>query len=49
MPNIVEGEEFQSNDEAVGDISLKEEYGLAIGDTIKLSGYCKTFKIDWFY
>lgn len=48
MPNIVEGEEFQSNDEAVGDISLKEEYGLDIGDTIKLSGSDKTFKLTGF-
>ncbi|WP_206853465.1 ABC transporter permease [Candidatus Enterococcus mangumiae] len=48
MPNIVEGEEFNSNDEAVGDISLKEEYGLDIGDTIKLSGSDKTFKLTGF-
>ncbi|HCA4659380.1 TPA: ABC transporter permease [Enterococcus faecium] len=45
MPNLVEGKAFDNDDEAVGDISLKEEYGLAIGDTVKLSGSDKTFKL----
>ncbi|HFJ7985249.1 TPA: ABC transporter permease [Enterococcus faecium] len=48
MPNLVEGKAFDNDDEAVGDISLKEEYGLAIGDTVKLSGSDKTFKLTSF-
>ncbi|MFP3768232.1 ABC transporter permease [Enterococcus faecium] len=48
MPNLVEGKAFANDDEAVGDISLKEEYGLAIGDTVKLSGSDKTFKLTGF-
>ncbi|EME3499515.1 ABC transporter permease [Enterococcus faecium] len=48
MPNLVEGKAFDNDDEAVGDISLKEEYGLAVGDTVKLSGSDKTFKLTAF-
>ena len=48
MPNLVEGKAFDNDDEAVGDISLKEEYGLAIGDTVKLSDSDKTFKLTGF-
>ncbi|HAR1308745.1 TPA: ABC transporter permease [Enterococcus faecium] len=48
MPNLVEGKAFDNDDEAVGDISLKEEYSLAIGDTVKLSGSDKTFKLTGF-
>ncbi len=48
MPNIVEGKAFNNDDEAIGDSSLKEEYGLAVGDTVKLSGSDKTFKLTGF-
>ncbi|PQE66573.1 ABC transporter permease [Enterococcus faecium] len=48
MPNLVEGKAFDNDDEAVGDISLKEEYGLSVGDTVKLSGSDKTFKLTGF-
>ncbi|MGM9904188.1 ABC transporter permease [Enterococcus hirae] len=48
MPNIIEGKEFETNDEAVGDISLQDEYGLKVGDTVKLSGSDKTFKLTGF-
>ncbi|MDT6362749.1 ABC transporter permease [Enterococcus faecium] len=48
MPDLVEGKAFDNDDEAVGDISLKEEYGLAVGDTVKLSGSDKTFKLTGF-
>ncbi|HGD7091224.1 TPA: ABC transporter permease [Enterococcus faecium] len=48
MPNLVEGKAFDNDDEAVGDISLKEEHGLAVGDTVKLSGSDKTFKLTGF-
>ncbi|HAQ5999939.1 TPA: ABC transporter permease [Enterococcus faecium] len=48
MPNLVEEKAFDNDDEAVGDISLKEEYGLAVGDTVKLSGSDKTFKLTGF-
>ncbi|NTL94936.1 ABC transporter permease [Enterococcus faecium] len=48
MPNLVEGKAFNNDDEAIGDSSLKEEYGLAVGDTVKLSGSDKTFKLTGF-
>lgn len=48
MPNLVEGKAFNNDDEAIGDIILKEEYGLAVGDTVKLSGSDKTFKLTGF-
>lgn len=48
MPNLVEGKAFNNDDETIGDISLKEEYGLAVGDTVKLSGSDKTFKLNGF-
>ena len=48
MPKLVEGKAFNNDDEAIGDISLKEEYGLAVGDTVKLSGSDKTFKLTGF-
>lgn len=48
MPNIIEGEAFKSDAETVADISIKEEYGIDIGDSIKLSGNKKVFKIVGF-
>lgn len=48
MPNLIEGKAFTKNDEAIGDISLKKEYGLHIGDTIKLAGNSETFKLVGF-
>ena len=48
MPNLVEGKAFNNDDEAIGDSSLKEEYGLSVGDTVKLSGSDKTFKLTGF-
>lgn len=36
-PNIIEGNLFSDDFEAVADISLQEEYGLAIGDELPLS------------
>lgn len=48
MPNLVEGKAFNNDDEAIGDSSLMEEYGLAVGDTVKLSGSDKTFKLTGF-
>lgn len=48
MPNLVEGKAFNNDDEAIGDSSLKKEYGLAVGDTVKLSGSDKTFKLTGF-
>ena len=48
MPNLVEGKAFNNDDEAIGDSSLKEEYDLAVGDTVKLSGSDKTFKLTGF-
>lgn len=47
-PNITDGEMFASDDEAVADSSIEEEYGISIGDTIKLAGSDKKFKIVGF-
>ena len=47
-PNITDGEMFTSDDEAVADSSIEEEYGISIGDTIKLAGSDKNLKIVGF-
>lgn len=47
-PNIIDGETFASDDEAVADSSIEEEYGISIGDTIKLAGSDKKLKIVGF-
>ncbi|MFR0816218.1 MAG: ABC transporter permease [Enterococcus casseliflavus] len=47
-PNITDGEMFASDDEAVADNSIEEEYGISIGDTIKLAGSDKKLKIVGF-
>lgn len=47
-PNITDGEMFSSDDEAVADSSIEEEYGISIGDTIKLAGSDKKLKIVGF-
>ncbi|MGM0103038.1 efflux ABC transporter permease [Enterococcus sp. AZ141] len=47
-PNITDGEMFASDDEAVADSSIEEEYGVSIGDTIKLAGSDKKLKIVGF-
>jgi putative ABC transport system permease protein len=39
---------FASDDEAVADSSIEEEYGISIGDTIKLAGSDKKLKIVGF-
>ncbi|HRL51159.1 MAG TPA: ABC transporter permease [Enterococcus aquimarinus] len=48
MPEVVEGEAFENNDEGIADISIKEEYGIELGDELKLSGQEKTIKIVGF-
>lgn len=47
-PNITDGEMFASDDEAVADSSIEEEYGISIGDTIKLAGSDKKLKVVGF-
>jgi len=47
-PNLTDGEMFASDDEAVADSSIEEEYGISIGDTIKLAGSDKKLKIVGF-
>ncbi|MBE9906694.1 ABC transporter permease [Enterococcus casseliflavus] len=47
-PNITDGEMFASDDEAVADSSIEEEYGISIGETIKLAGSDKKLKIVGF-
>lgn len=48
MPEIVEGETFTTDDEAVADISLKEEDGIELGDTVELAGNDKEVKVVGF-
>ncbi|MFQ7652772.1 MAG: ABC transporter permease [Enterococcus gallinarum] len=47
-PKLTEGELFANDDEAVADSSLKEEYDIKIGDTVKLAGNEKKLKIAGF-
>lgn len=47
-PNITDGEMFASDDEAVADSTIEEEYGISIGETIKLAGSDKKLKIVGF-
>lgn len=47
-PKLTEGELFANDDEAVADSSLKEEYDIKIGDTVKLAGNEKKLKIVGF-
>ncbi len=47
-PTITEGNLFSSDDEAVADHSVADEYGLAIGDIVQLAGSDKELKIVGF-
>lgn len=38
MPDITEGDAFENDYEVVADISLKEEFDIQLGDTLKLAG-----------
>lgn len=48
MPQVIEGRAFENGDEAIGDISLKQRYGINAGDVVKVSGKEQTFKIVGF-
>lgn len=48
MPEIIEGEEFTDLFDVVADISLKEQEGVEIGDTLKLAGTDKEVNIVGF-
>lgn len=47
-PNIVEGKQVAKKNEVVTDISLKEEEGLALGETITMTGNDVTLKVVGF-
>ncbi|WP_265456551.1 ABC transporter permease [Enterococcus sp. HY326] len=47
-PNLIEGEMFANDQEAVADSSLKEQYGIQLGDEIQLAGNDQQFKIVGF-
>ncbi|MCH4850615.1 MULTISPECIES: ABC transporter permease [Bacillati] len=47
-PKIVEGKMFASNDEVVADSSVKEQYGIKIGDELSLSGNEKKLTVVGF-
>lgn len=48
MPDIIEGRAFTGDDEAVADISLKEENDIQLNDTVQMAGSDKTLKIVGF-
>lgn len=48
MPEVIEGEPFANNDEVVADISLKEENGIELGDTVELAGNDKAVEVVGF-
>lgn len=48
MPEVTSGRGFTADDEVVADESVKAEYGLKLGDEIRLSGNDKTFTIVGF-
>lgn len=47
-PKLTSGKMFSSDDEAVADSSLEDEYDLKIGETVKMAGNDKTLKIVGF-
>ncbi|MFC4770521.1 ABC transporter permease [Enterococcus hermanniensis] len=47
-PKITSGKMFDSDGEAVADLSLKEQYSLKLGETVKMAGNDKTLKIVGF-
>jgi len=48
MPEVTDGRAFENNDEVVADISLKEESGIELEDTIQLAGSDKEVKVVGF-
>lgn len=47
-PKLSSGKMFSTDDEAVADISLKDEYDLKLGETVKMAGNDKTLTIVGF-
>ncbi|WP_427814894.1 ABC transporter permease (plasmid) [Enterococcus sp. 22-H-5-01] len=47
-PKITSGKMFGSDQEAVADLSLKEQYNLKLGEMVKMAGNDKTLKIVGF-
>lgn len=47
-PKLISGKMFSSDDEAVADSSLKDEYNIKLGETVKMAGNDKTLKIVGF-
>lgn len=47
-PNIIEGKMFSGTNEAVANISLKDDYNMKIGDKLKISGNSNELKIVGF-
>ncbi|MBO0482226.1 ABC transporter permease [Candidatus Enterococcus courvalinii] len=47
-PKISDGKMFHSDDETVADSSVKEQYGLNLGETVQLAGSDKKLKIVGF-
>lgn len=48
MPEVIEGKPFENDDEVVADISLKEEEGIELGDTVQLAGSDKEVEVVGF-
>ena len=38
MPEVIDGKEFSKDYEVIADISLQEEYGIELGDVLKMAG-----------
>lgn len=48
MPEVIDGRTFENDDEVVADISLKEEEGIKLGDTVQLAGSDKEVEVVGF-
>ncbi|MEO1771959.1 ABC transporter permease [Candidatus Enterococcus ferrettii] len=47
-PKLIDGEMFSSDDEAVADSSLRDQYDIKLGETVKMAGNEKKLKIVGF-
>ena len=47
-PKLTEGKMFSNDDEAVADSTLKDQYQIKLGETVKMAGNDKTLKIVGF-
>ena len=48
MPEVIDGESFTKDNQVVADISMQEQYGVEIGDTLELAGTELTIEVVGF-